>query len=650
MVSSKLIPRDVLFGNPDKKNVSISPDGSQISFLAPWKQTMNLWVAPVNQPEDAERLTSDTHRGISRYHWTYREDTILLLDDSDGDENWQIVSLDVKTGEQTELTPVEDVQARIVGMSPRHPDTILVGLNDRDPEVHDIYKLSLPGGDRESILQNDKGFTGFVADRNLEVRIGVNTKRDGRAVLETRDGSTWSPFIEIPPEDVMTTQPIGYDDPGETLYMLDSREHNVTGLFAVDPETGTRTLLSEHERADADRVTRDPQTLVPQAVQYNYLRRNWDIIDSDVREDLSLLEEKYRGDLSILARSRDKARWVVAWISDAKSIRYGLYRRKKKEVQHLFFGQEDLNEQPLVSMTPTRFTSEDDLELVSYISLPDQHEEATPGNLPGEAPFPAVLNVHGGPWARDSWGYDPHHQWLANRGYAVLSVNYRGSSGFGKDFLRAGDGEWAGKMHRDLLNAVDEAGDKGYIDPDRVAIMGGSYGGFATLVGMTFTPERFCCGINICGPSNLITFIQDIPPYWRPILPVLRERLGADPSTEEGQQFLYERSPISRVDEIRKPLLMGHGANDPRVKKSEAEQLVDEMNRKDIPVTYLEYPDEGHGFERPENRLSFYAVTEAFLARHLGGHRQPPGDDFEGSSLRVMANSGHLPELENGLE
>jgi dipeptidyl aminopeptidase/acylaminoacyl peptidase len=285
--------------------------------------------------------------------------------------------------------------------------------------------------------------------------------------------------------------------------------------------------------------------------------------------------------------------------------------------------------------------------LVCYLSLPPGSDPDGDGRP--DKPVPMVLDVHGGPWARDDWGFNPHHQWLANRGYAVLSVNYRGSTGFGKEFINAANGEWSRKMHDDLIDAVNWAVEKKIAQKDKVAIMGGSYGGYATLVGLTYTPDVFACGVDIVGPSSLVTLLQNVPEYWMPFMPVMKMRVG-DVDTEEGQKALLERSPLTRVDKIQKPLLIGQGANDPRVTQLEADQIVEAMKQKNIPVTYVLYPDEGHGFARPENRMSFNAVAEAFLAEHLGGRFEPVGDDFEGATIKVPTGDDGVPGLAEALK
>jgi dipeptidyl aminopeptidase/acylaminoacyl peptidase len=348
----------------------------------------------------------------------------------------------------------------------------------------------------------------------------------------------------------------------------------------------------------------------------------------------------------VTSRTLDDKLWTVAYLLDDGPVKFYLYNRDKKEAKFLFNSRDDLEDYEFVKMHTPVIKSRDGLNLVSYLSLPKGSDPDGDG-VPNK-PVPLVLDVHGGPWARDEWGFNSTHQWLANRGYAVLSVNYRGSTGFGKEFVNAANGQWSRNMHDDLIDAVNWAVDQGIAERDKVCIMGGSYGGYATLVGLTFTPDVFACGVDIVGPSSLVTLLQNVPPYWIPIMPMMKARVG-DVATEEGQAELLKMSPLPLVDKIAKPLLIGQGANDPRVTQLEADQIVDAMQAKNIPVTYVLYPDEGHGFSNEPNRMSFNAVTEAFLAEHLGGRFEAVGNDFEGSSIHVPVGAGEVPGIKDHL-
>lgn len=637
-----LIPRQLLFGNPDKASAQISPDGAQLSWLAPRDGVLNVWVAPANDPAAARPVTHDTGRGIRIYGWAYTAAHIIYLQDRGGDENWRLYAVRLDTGETLDLTPLEGIHAQIQEASPQHPNQLLVGLNDRDAQFHDLYRIDLTTGARSLVLPND-GFAGFVTDADFRVRFAVRMTADGGAeYLERTDGGDWRPYIAVGQEDSLTTMPVGFDRSGETLYLTDSRGRDTAALKSVHLPSGLATTLAAADRADVSDTLSHPTEKTVQAVAFTAERKEWRVLDDAIAADLAFLSTVADGDLEVLSRTLDDSCWIVAYLLDDGPVRYYRYLRERREAQFLFTNRAALEGLPLVKNHPVTIPARDGLNLVCYYSLPRESDPDNTGRP--RQPLPLALLVHGGPWARDEWGYNPVFQLLANRGYAVLSVNFRGSTGFGKGFINAGNREWGGKMHDDLLDAVQWAVDQGIADPARVAILGGSYGGYAALVGMTFTPEVFACGVDIVGPSNLITLMNTIPPYWQPQIDLFTSRVG-DYRTEEGRDFLLTRSPLTYADHIRRPLLIGQGANDPRVKQSESDQIVAAMQEKNIPVTYALYPDEGHGFARPENNLSFFAVTEAFLAEHLGGRYEPLGADLAGSSLTAPAGAEYVPGL-----
>ena len=637
-----LIPRKLLFGNPDRASAQISPDGAQLSWLAPVDGVLNVWVAPADNPAAARPVTRDTGRGIRFYGWAYSGAQIIYLQDAGGDENWHLYAVHLESDAILDLTPLEGIHAQIQEVSPKQPGHILAALNDRDAQFHDIYRIDLATGERSLVLQND-GFAGFVTDADFKVRFAVRMTADGGAeYLERDDNGGWQPFIAVGQEDSLTTGPVGFDRSGETLFLTDSRGRDTAALQSVHLASGVATILASDARADVSDTLTHPTERTVQAAAFTYERKEWQVLDAAIAADLEFLATVADGDMEVLSRTLDDSCWIVAYLLDDGPVRYYRYLRERREAQFLFTNRAALEGQPLVKNHPVTIPARDGLNLVCYYSLP---READPDNtgLPDQ-PLPLALLVHGGPWARDEWGYNPVFQLLANRGYAVLSVNFRCSTGFGKGFSNAGNREWGGKMHTDLVDAVQWAVAQGIADPERVGILGGSYGGYAALVGMTFTPEVFACGVDIVGPSNLITLMNTIPPYWQPQIDLFTSRVG-DYRTEEGRAFLTERSPLTYVDNIRRPLLIGQGANDPRVKQSESDQIVAAMQEKNIPVTYILYPDEGHGFARPENNLSFFAVAEAFLAEHLGGRYEPAGDDLTGSSLTAPAGAEYVPGL-----
>ncbi|MDY6834081.1 MAG: S9 family peptidase [Chloroflexota bacterium] len=641
-VEVPLIPREVLFGNPDKVSVQLSDDGSKISYLAPVNGVLNVWVGPADDPAKAEPVTNDSDRGIRAYFWSYSNEHILYIQDQAGDENWRVYSVNLSTGDTIDLTPLEGVQSQIQAVSPKFPDEIIIGLNDRVPQLHDLYRINVNTGERTLVLENE-GYLGFVIDDDYRVRFAMRYTPDGGTeVLKATEKGDWELFTSIPMEDSLTTSPVGFDKTGMNLFMIDSRGRNTSALISINLETGEETLIAEDPLADISDAMVHPTERTVQAVAFTYERKQWRILDDTIISDLDYLSTVDDGDIEVTDRTMDDRFWIVAYIIDDGPIRYYQYDRETHSAQFLFTHRSDLDDLPLADMHPVVIESRDGLNLVSYYTLPVMSDCDSDGHP--FAPLPLVLYVHGGPWGRDVWGYNSVHQWLANRGYAVLSVNFRASTGFGKAFINAGNLEWGGKMHDDLIDAVDWAVQEGIADPDRVAIMGGSYGGYATLWGMTNTPEIFACGVDIVGPSNLITLLESIPPYWEPQVELFATRVG-DHRTEEGRAFLTERSPLTYVDQIQRPLLIGQGANDPRVNQSESDQIVQAMQGNNLAVTYVLYSDEGHGFARPENSLSFFAVAEAFISQYLGGPYEPIGDDFEGSSITVPVGAEEVPGL-----
>ena len=642
-----IIDRETLFGNPDKASPQISPDGKRLAYLAPVNGVLNVWVGPVDDPSAAKPVTQDASRGIRRYFWAYTNNHVVYVQDKGGDENWRAYSVNLANNETKDLTPIEKVAARVEQVSHKFPNEILVGLNDRDAQYHDVQRINITTGERK-LVQENKEFAGFLIDDDYAVRFATKVTPDGGSeIFQPDDKGGWKPFTKIAMADSMTTQPIDVSKDGKTLYMIDSRDRDTAALVAVEVATGTKTTLGEDRRADVDNIMIHPTEKNVQAYSSNYLRAQWTILDKGIKGDFQTLRSVAEGDFNVISRTLNDNEWIVSYMLDDGPVRYYRYNRDTDKAAFLFTNNQDLDKYTLAKMHPTVIKSRDGMNLVSYLTIPATEPGSARKGRPSK-PLPMVLFVHGGPWGRDDWGYDSYHQWLSNRGYAVLSVNFRGSTGFGKNFINAANLEWAGKMHDDLIDAVNWSVNEKIADPSKVAIMGGSYGGYATLTGLTFTPDTFACGVDIVGPSNLITLLSTIPPYWAPMIEMFTTRVG-DHRTSEGQSLLRERSPLTFVDRIKKPLLIGQGANDPRVKQAESDQIVSAMKAKSIPVTYVLYPDEGHGFARPENRMSFNAVTEGFLAQHLGGRYEPIGDDFKGSSITVPNGAEQVPGVSPAL-
>jgi len=603
---------------------------------------LNVWVGPADNPKEAKPITADKKRGIRNHFWAYTNNHVLYLQDADGDENWRVYSVDLQSKKTTDLTPLKNVQARIDAVSNQFPEEVLVSLNDRDATLHDVYRLNILTGEKK-LLQKNEGYAGFVADNNYNLRLALKFTPDGGAAYHKSDGKGgWVEYLKVPQEDSLTTNPVGFDKAGKVLYLIDSRKRNTGALTTLDLKSDKQEIVAENDKADAGEVMTHPTENTIQAVAFTYERQHWVFKDRAIEQDFKTLQQVADGEVNVVSRTKDDKQWIVAFLMDDGPVRYYHYDRPTKKSTFLFTNKTAMENFKLQKMCPATIKSRDGLDLVCYLTLPPSADKEGKGRP--DRPVPLVLDVHGGPWGRDTWGLNQTHQFLANRGYGVLSVNFRGSTGFGKKFVNAGDKEWAGKMHDDLLDAVNWAVAEKIAPKDKVAIMGGSYGGYATLVGMTFTPDAFACGVDIVGPSNLLTLLKSIPPYWKPILDMFKARVG-DPDTAEGKKLLEARSPLNRADLIKKPLLIGQGANDPRVKQAESDQIVKAMQDKKIPVTYVLFSDEGHGFARPENRLAFYAVTEAFLAKHLGGRYEALGDAFKGSTIAVPTGADDIPGL-----
>ncbi|UCG86724.1 MAG: S9 family peptidase [Gemmatimonadota bacterium] len=606
--TAPLIPREILFGNPVRASPQISPDGTKMAYLAPVNGVLNVWVGNVGR-EDYRPVTHDTDRGVRVYFWAHDGRHIMYLQDVAGDENWRLFSVDLITGSEADLTPFENVQVQIVHHDKHHPNDLVIAMNKEDVTVHDVYRLDLVTKELELAARNPGNVANWVVDSALAVRGAVAATDDGGFDLLVRDATNadWRTLVSWDTDDALTSGPIGFTRDGKSMYLLDSRGANAAPLVRIDVDTGDLEELARDEQYDVGDVLVHPDTYEVQMVSFVRSRIEHYVLDHSIEADVEAIKQLNPGDFGIYNRTHDDRTWLVGFTEDSKPFSYYVFDRETQKGTFLFYARPELAEYELARMEPISLESRDGYTIHGYIHLP---VGSTRQNLP------TVLLVHGGPWHRDTWGYDPEGQWLANRGYAVLQVNFRGSTGFGKEFLNAGDREWGGKMHDDLVDAVRWIIAQGIADPDRIAVYGGSYGGYAALVGATFTPDLFACAVDVVGPSNLITFIETIPPYWSAYRAILQRRVG-DPATDG--EFLRSRSPLFHAENIKIPILIAQGANDPRVKQSESEQIVAVMEEKGIDHEYLLFPDEGHGFAKPENRIGFYTAAERFLAQHLGG-------------------------------
>lgn len=626
-----LIPRQTLFGDPDRAFALISPDGDSVASLAPVDGVMNIVVAPVDEPAAGQALTHEAGRGIGHCVWAHDGLSMLYLADRNGDENWHLYRVRRADGDIIDLTAGDAQRARLLELSPRYPDEALVEIQSMTDGERGIYRIRLDTGSRTEIT-GIPAFQQLLTD-DFEPVLGIRPRSDGGMDWYIPRAGDWQPAITVPATDAMTTYPVGMGEGGR-FYLVDSRDRDRAALVEWLPDTDTTRVLFADDSADVSDVLLDARGQQPLAVAVTHARKEWHALDAGTAAEFDYLQGRCRGDISLASRSADDRHWILGYQADTAPVSFYHYDRRHGQAHYLFNNSERLAAMPLVSMQTAVLTAHDGLALQVYYSLPTE----------GQTPYPAVLLVHGGPWARDEWGFQPWHQWLANRGYAVLSVNYRGSSGYGKAFLNAGNREWGRAMQTDLLDTVDWVIREGIADPDRVGIMGTSYGGYAALAGLAFTPTRFACGIDLMGPTSLVSLLEAIPPQWQSQREFFIQRVG-DPDSDAGRADLEIRSPLPAADRICRPLLIAQGANDPRVPRAESDRIVEVLQAQNIPVIYLLFPDEGHGLARPGNRLALCTIAEAFLAQSLGGEVEPPGNDLEHSAVRILAGAELIPEL-----
>lgn len=606
--SNNLIPRSVLFNNPERANPKISPDGKLLAYYAPFNGVLNIWVQTIGK-DDALPVTNETVREVEDYCWSCDSKQILYRQDSNGDENYHIYGAFLSTSEIRDYTPFIGVKAKILATNKLYPDTVLIEMNKETRTHFDVYTLNLNTGTLMLEVKNPGNVLTWRADNNLKVRAAIATHPDGKQSLLLRNDETDSfrTLMEFDFEDTISDELycglLEFSADGKSLYLNTSLGNNTRSLVRVNLQTGTQTILATDQFYDICTVHFDA-THYPRIVFWNKERCEHRVLDAKFEKDFASMRSVSNGDLDYLQHNDDEMKWVLGFVHDNKSYEYYLYDRQLKQATFLFHARPSLANYTLSSMKPITLTARDELKIHGYLTCP-----TTTNSLN----LPMVLLVHGGPFMRDVWGYDRRAQWLASRGYACLQINYRGSSGYGKEFLAAGNLEWGNKMHFDLVDGIQWAVNEGIADPKRIAIFGGSYGGYAALVGATFTPDLFRCAIDYVGPCNLITLLKSLPPYWS--ISQWEKRIGS----LSDEAFLKSRSPLFKIDQIKIPIFVAHGAHDARVTVAESEQLVAALKKKGLPHEYLVFDDEGHGFARPENRMIFYAAVEKFLAQHLGG-------------------------------
>ncbi len=621
-----IIDREIFFGNAEISGGQLSPDGQWISFLKEYDSIMNIWVKKFDEPFDKARPLTNNERPIGGYFWTYNGKYILFVKDNKGDENYNVYAVNpmdeasAETGvpASKNLTPMKEVNVNIYEVSRKNPDVLWVGINDRDKAWHDLYKLTISTGDLELLYENNYRITGWDFDWDEELRLAYRTNEDGFSEILRVDGN--NKFAKIYETNLQENAYVaGWNKDNTRMYLVSNKgDVNFLMLYSMDPETGIIEKIESDPKDSVDFgglfINDSTREILYTSYTYDKLKRYWK--NEEWAEMFDYLEETFEGkEVGFSSFTKDYNQMLVSVGSDNAAYETYYFNRDTKELIFQYTPRPRLKavEQYLAKMEPVSYPSSDGLEIPAYLTIPIGVEKRD---------LPVVMLVHGGPKGpRDFWGYNPYVQMLANRGYAVLQPNFRASGGYGKAFLNAGDREWGGKMQDDVTRGVKYLIAQGIADSNRVAIMGGSYGGYATLAGLAFTPELYACGVDIVGPSNLFTLMQSIPPYWEAARKSLYEMVG-DPETEEGQKLLRERSPLFSADKIIRPLLIVQGAHDPRVKQAESDQIVVAVRDSGNEVEYILADDEGHGFRKPVNNMAMWVAVEKFLAKHLDGRYQ----------------------------
>ena len=607
---SKQVPLDLLFGNAKRSRPKVSPDGSMIAYIAPVKNVLNVWIGRTGSTE-FRPLTRDTLSGIGLYYWAPDSRNVLYLQDRNGDEHWHLYAVNLETNQVRDLTPYPEVSAGLLGLSNRITDYLLITMNKENPALNDVYRLELATGGLTLLEKNPGDVAWWIPDAQLRIRGALKVDDEGSydLVVRSDEHAEWRYLLTWTSDEIVSDDVIGFDSSGDAIYLLDSRESNTTRMIRMETATGKTagkiTVLAQDSLYDVSAGLVDQYSQRPLVAVVSRERDSLIILDTTYQEDVDAVRRLHRGDPFMTSRDAKDSLWVIGFTTDDEPTPYYLYERATRSAEFLFYSQPDLKKYTLAQMEPIEFTARDGLAIHGYITFPPNSNRIS---------LPLMVAVHGGPWIRDYWGFDSEAQWLANRGYACLQVNYRGSTGYGKDFVNAGDHEWGRKMQDDLVDGVNWAIGQGYVDPDRVGIFGFSYGGYASLMGVTFEPDLFRCAVSIAGPTDLVSLLKSFPPTWSKTNSLMYKKVG-NPDTEA--QFLRSRSPISRVDSVRGAVMIVQGTNDVRVPQADVELFVRELERRKVPVEYILFPDEGHQITRPENRIKLYARAEKFLDRYL---------------------------------
>lgn len=644
-----LIDRELFFGDPEISSSRLSPDGKYVSFIKPYNDVRNIWIKGIDEPFDAAKAVTADERPVPAYFWSQDGRFLLYVQDKGGNENFHVYAVDPSAepaGESgvpaaRDLTPIEGIRAFIYAVPENKPGEMIVGLNDRDPAYHDVYRVDIATGERELLFENTQKVGFYVFDLEGNVRLAVRQMQDGGTeILRVDDDSLTQVYTCSWQESCF---PVRFHKDGKRVYMETNKGEDVdlTRLVLFAPQTRELEVVESDPEGKVDFgsavFSEDTDELI--ATVYVGDRVRIYPRDEQLKKDLEILRKELpEGELNLQSSTEDMQLHLVSISRDVDPGSVYLYNRKTGSVDLQYRSRPDLPSEHLAPMKAIRYKSRDGLEIPAYLTIPKGVE---PKNLP------TVIHPHGGPWARDNWGYDSYAQFLANRGYVVLQPNFRGSSGYGKEFLNAGNKEWGfGAMQHDITDGVNYLIEQGIADPERIGIFGGSYGGYATLAGVTFTPDLYAAAVPYVAPSNLITLIESFPAYWGPFIKIWHLRVG-DPANPEDKADLIARSPLFKAEDIKTPMLVVHGANDPRVKKSESDQIVVALRERGMDVEYLVAPDEGHGFRAPENRLALAAAMEKFLAEQLGGrYQEKMSPEIEGqlAKLTVDVNTVELPD------
>lgn len=609
----RLIPLEDFFRNPDKASFKLSPDGERLAFMAPWQNRMNVFVKKIGEDE-AQRITDATERDIAGYGWANNE-RIVYVQDKGGDENFHAFAVDIDGGNGMELTPFDGVRVQFVDELEDDDDHMLIAMNKRDQRLFDVYRINVHSGDTELVAENPGNISGWVTDNAGRLRVATTSDGVNTSILYREDeGKPFKTVVTTSFKDTIAPLYFTFDD--KDLYVSSNIDRDTQAIYRWDPRSGENVeLVFEHPEVDVAGLLRSKKRKVITGVSFTTDRRRYEFFDDERRQMQETLEKKLPGyEVVVVSQSRDERKVLVRSYSDKSLGAYYFMDLDSGRFEKLIDVSPWLDETEMANMKPVQYQARDGLTIHGYLTLPKGSKGKN---------LPVVINPHGGPWARDTWGFNPEVQFLANRGYAVLQMNFRGSTGYGKSFWQASFKEWGKTMQDDISDGVNWLIEQGIADPERVGIYGGSYGGYAVLAGLAFTPELYACGVDYVGVSNLFTLLDSIPPYWELQREMFYEMIG---HPEKEPELLREISPLFHADKITAPLFVAQGANDPRVKKAESDQIVEALEARGIDVPYMVKDNEGHGFRNEENRFDFYRAMEGFLGKHLGGRVEPRAD------------------------